>query len=72
MSSTEPPVEQPAAPRKGAPRGPQGQQPARPHRMPTPAELFGRRPKPPAHPDRPAQPASPTDPEDLELATGTG
>ncbi len=72
MSSTEPPVEQPAASRKGAPRGPQGQQPARPHRMPTPAELFGRRPKPPVHPDRPAHPAEQAAPEDLELATGTG
>ena len=35
-----------------------------PARMPTPAELFGRRPKPPAHPE-------PAD-EELELATGTG
>ncbi len=35
-----------------------------PHRMPTPAELFGRRPKPADHPD--------TTPEELELATGTG
>lgn len=69
MSSTEHPAEQPAAARKGAPRGPQDQQPARPHRMPTPAELFGRRPKASAHPDRPVQPAAP---EDLELATGTG
>ncbi|WP_328956288.1 hypothetical protein [Kitasatospora purpeofusca] len=69
MSSTEHPAEQPAAARKGAPRGPQDQQPARPHRMPTPAELFGRRPKASTHPDRPVHPAAP---EDLELATGTG
>ncbi|MCX4753538.1 hypothetical protein [Kitasatospora purpeofusca] len=69
MSSTEHPAEQPAAARKGAPRGPQDQRPARPHRMPTPAELFGRRPKAAPHPDRPVHPAAP---EDLELATGTG
>ncbi|MEV7778267.1 hypothetical protein [Kitasatospora sp. NPDC088351] len=57
MSSTDSPAEQPAAP----PTEP------RPHRMPTPAELFGRRPKPPV------RPAPPTDgPEELELATGTG
>ncbi|MFF1906309.1 hypothetical protein [Kitasatospora sp. NPDC058218] len=56
MSSTEPGAEQPDAPRT----------PPRPHRMPTPAELFGRRPKPPA------RPAPPTAPEELELATGTG
>ncbi|MER5351753.1 hypothetical protein ABT093_15660 [Kitasatospora sp. NPDC002551] len=61
MSSTEPPVEQSADP-----RAPQERQPARPHRMPTPAELFGRRPKPAA------RPAAPEAPEDLELATGTG
>ncbi|MFF7457625.1 hypothetical protein [Kitasatospora sp. NPDC008115] len=61
MSSTEPPVEQSADP-----RAPQGRKPVRPHRMPTPAELFGRRPKPPA--GTPAPPA----PEDVELATGTG
>ncbi|MFB6888685.1 hypothetical protein ACFCX4_05135 [Kitasatospora sp. NPDC056327] len=61
MSSTEPPAEQPAAART-----PQGRQPARPHRMPTPAELFGRRPKPPA------RPSAPEAPEDVELATGTG
>ncbi|MFI6446301.1 hypothetical protein [Kitasatospora sp. NPDC050543] len=36
---------------------------AQPHRMPTPAELFGRRPRPPA-----PEPAA----EDIELATGTG
>ncbi|MFE7188855.1 hypothetical protein [Kitasatospora sp. NPDC057541] len=63
MSSTEPPVEQSADP-----RAPQGRQPVRPHRMPTPAELFGRRPKPPAHP---AAPAAAED-TDVELATGTG
>ncbi|MET9614539.1 hypothetical protein [Kitasatospora indigofera] len=39
-------------------------QDGQPHRMPTPAELFGRRPKPPARPE-------PAD-EALELATGTG
>ncbi|MFF2350019.1 hypothetical protein ACFVVL_09580 [Kitasatospora sp. NPDC058115] len=61
MSSTEPPVEQSADP-----RAPHDRTPARPHRMPTPAELFGRRPKPPA------APAAPPAPEDLELATGTG
>ncbi|MFF1795860.1 hypothetical protein ACFVXQ_16835 [Kitasatospora sp. NPDC058263] len=55
MSSTEPGPEQPDAPQP------------RPHRMPTPAELFGRRPRPPA---RPAPPATPD--EELELATGTG
>ncbi|GHF46993.1 hypothetical protein GCM10018790_25670 [Kitasatospora xanthocidica] len=42
--------------------------PPRPHRMPTPAELFGRRPKPPARPAPPAAEA----PEEIELATGTG
>ncbi|MFD8701615.1 hypothetical protein ACFV1W_03195 [Kitasatospora sp. NPDC059648] len=42
--------------------------PPRPHRMPTPAELFGRRPKPPA---RPAEPAEET-PDEIELRTGTG
>ncbi|MFG3054350.1 hypothetical protein ACGFZP_25805 [Kitasatospora sp. NPDC048239] len=57
MSSTDSPAEKPAAP-KGQPR---------PHRMPTPAELFGRRPKPAVHPAPPT-----TDPEELELATGTG
>ncbi|WP_380278399.1 hypothetical protein [Kitasatospora purpeofusca] len=61
MSSTEPPVEQSADP-----SAPQDRRPARPHRMPTPAELFGRRPKPPA------RPAAPAEPEDVELATGTG
>ncbi|MQS13535.1 hypothetical protein F7Q99_14980 [Streptomyces kaniharaensis] len=59
MSSTDSPDEQPAA----APRTP-----PRPHRMPTPAELFGRRPKPPARPAAPDDPA----PEEIELATGTG
>ncbi|MBV6697134.1 hypothetical protein KV557_08375 [Kitasatospora aureofaciens] len=58
MSSTDSPAEQPAAP----------QTPPRPDRMPTPAELFGRRPKPPTRPAPPATPA----PEDIELATGTG
>lgn len=78
MSSTEPPVEQPAAARKGPQRSPQDQQEqqqdrpsARPYRMPTPAELFGRRLKPPAH-KLPAHPVAPPVPEDLELATGTG
>ncbi|MFD0275987.1 hypothetical protein ACFVHB_19050 [Kitasatospora sp. NPDC127111] len=56
MSSTDAGTEKPAAP----------QNPPHPHRMPTPAELFGRRPKPPA------RPAAPAAPEDLELATGTG
>lgn len=42
MSSTEPGAEQPDAPQP------------RPHRMPTPAELFGRRPRPP-YPARPAR-----------------
>lgn len=44
------------------------QTPTRPHRMPTPAEIFGRRPKPPA------RPTTPTDetPEETELRTGTG
>ncbi|MEU8513194.1 hypothetical protein AB0C76_16620 [Kitasatospora sp. NPDC048722] len=60
MSSTDSPAERPAAP----------QDPPRPHRMPTPAELFGRRPKPPARPAPPATPAP--GPEDVELATGTG
>ncbi|MEE1829105.1 hypothetical protein PUR61_44120 [Streptomyces sp. BE20] len=69
MSSTEPAAEQPAADRKGPQPSPQGQQAPRPHRLPTPAELFGRRPKPPAHPDHAAPPPAP---EDLELATGTG
>ncbi|WP_188302595.1 hypothetical protein [Streptomyces sp. CBMA123] len=44
------------------------QTPPRPHRMPTPAELFGRRPKPPAHPAPPAEQS----PDEIELATGTG
>ncbi|MER7672121.1 hypothetical protein ABTY61_27190 [Kitasatospora sp. NPDC096128] len=44
------------------------QTPPRPHRMPTPAELFGRRPKPPAPPAPPAERA----PEEVELRTGTG
>ncbi|GAB7182387.1 hypothetical protein ATKI12_2218 [Kitasatospora sp. Ki12] len=42
--------------------------PPRPHRMPTPAELFGRRPKPPARP----APSAAEAPEEIELATGTG
>ncbi|MBV2154612.1 hypothetical protein [Kitasatospora sp. SUK 42] len=58
MSSTDSRPEQPAAEKN----------PPRPHRMPTPAELFGRRPKPPAHPAPPADEA----PEEIELATGTG
>jgi hypothetical protein len=58
MSSTDSGPEQPAA----------AKTPPRPHRMPTPAELFGRRPKPPAHP---APPADET-PEEIELRTGTG
>lgn len=58
MSSTDARAEQPAAP----------QTPPHPHRMPTPAELFGRRPKPPTHPAPPAAAA----PEEVELATGTG
>ncbi|MER6301164.1 hypothetical protein ABT247_16590 [Kitasatospora sp. NPDC001539] len=57
MSSTDSRPEQPAA-----------QTPPRPHRMPTPAELFGRRPKPPARPAPPADEA----PEEIELRTGTG
>ncbi|MFB7615385.1 hypothetical protein [Kitasatospora sp. NPDC056181] len=56
MSSTDAGADQPATP-ASAPR---------PHRMPTPAELFGRRPKPPARPEAPAET------EELELATGTG
>ncbi|MEU9076677.1 hypothetical protein ACFYUY_19860 [Kitasatospora sp. NPDC004745] len=62
MSSTDSPAERPTAPQTA---------PARPHRMPTPAELFGRRPKPPAHP-APAAPPAPAGPEEIELATGTG
>ncbi|MFF4380488.1 hypothetical protein [Kitasatospora sp. NPDC001547] len=61
MSSTESRPEQPAA----------ATTPPRPHRMPTPAELFGRRPKPPTRPAPPADQA-PEDIEDVELATGTG
>ncbi|MFF7990217.1 hypothetical protein ACFZDG_10560 [Kitasatospora xanthocidica] len=61
MSSTESRPEQSAEP---AAEG----TPPRPHRMPTPAELFGRRPKPPARPAPPAAEA----PEEIELATGTG
>ncbi|MGW7444800.1 hypothetical protein [Kitasatospora sp. NPDC054795] len=61
MSSTESRPEQPAA----------AKTPTRPHRMPTPAELFGRRPKPPARPVPPAD-LSPEETEDVELATGTG
>ncbi|MEV7023605.1 hypothetical protein [Kitasatospora sp. NPDC093558] len=60
--SSDSPAERPAAP----------QDPDRPHRMPTPAELFGRRPKPPARPAPPATPAPAPGPEDVELATGTG
>ncbi|MEV6208526.1 hypothetical protein [Kitasatospora sp. NPDC051914] len=54
-------------PMSSNPRPPaDGEQP-RPHRMPTPAELFGRRPKAKQQP----QPPAPED-EDTELATGTG
>ncbi|MFE7526294.1 hypothetical protein ACFU7Y_11280 [Kitasatospora sp. NPDC057542] len=61
MSSTDSRPEQPAA----------AKTPPRPHRMPTPAELFGRRPKPPAHPAPPTD-QGPDEIEDIELATGTG
>ncbi len=61
MSSTDSGPEQPAA----------AQNPPRPHRMPTPAELFGRRAKAQTRPAPPAPPAE-QGPEDIELATGTG
>ncbi|MGW3230891.1 hypothetical protein [Kitasatospora sp. NPDC001095] len=62
MSSTDSRPEQPAAATNPPPR---------PHRMPTPAELFGRRPKPPTRPAPPTD-RTPEDTEDVELATGTG
>ncbi|MGW6917117.1 hypothetical protein ACWGB8_25290 [Kitasatospora sp. NPDC054939] len=64
MSSNDSPAEKPAATGPQPPAGP------RQHRMPTPAELFGRRPKPPVRP-APGAAAAPA-PEELELATGTG
>ncbi|MGA5818680.1 hypothetical protein ACPC54_12590 [Kitasatospora sp. NPDC094028] len=62
MSSTDSRDSRPEQPAAAPPA------PPRPHRMPTPAELFGRRPKPPARPEPPADSA----PENVELATGTG
>ncbi|KJK55330.1 hypothetical protein UK12_29400 [Saccharothrix sp. ST-888] len=49
------------------PRQAQKPQAHQPRRMPTPAELFGRRPRPQNQP-----PTALPDDEDLELATGTG
>ncbi|MFJ9693297.1 hypothetical protein [Kitasatospora sp. NPDC101183] len=62
MSSSDPRDPRPSQPAATPPA------PPRPHRMPTPAELFGRRPKPPTAP----QPPAGSTPEDIELATGTG
>lgn len=67
MSSNVSPADRTAAGKPATGRTAAGTTAPRTHRMPTPAELFGRRPKPPARP-APAAEA----PEELELATGTG
>ncbi|MFE9426641.1 hypothetical protein ACFYNO_27180 [Kitasatospora sp. NPDC006697] len=43
-----------------------------PAKIPTPAELFARRPRPPQHPEAEHPEAEETEPEERELATGTG
>jgi hypothetical protein len=58
------PADSPAPKAAAKPPAPAQDGHPQPHRMPTPAELFGRRPKPAEHPD--------AAPEELELATGTG